>query len=626
MSRALDFFDQRTGLPSAVRDWLRRPVAGGPAWRFVWPSTIVFTFVTQAVTGIALWMYYCPATQAAWESVYYLQRHVQGGWWLRAIHHYSAQMALVLVGIYLVQMIVRGTYRAPREFLFWTVLLMGLVTLGLNLTGDLLPWDQNSYWATHVRTGFLDLLPGIGPALWKLAAGGTEFGQLTLSRFLTLHAGVLSPVLLVLLALHAWVARRHGLEDAAGAGEKGPPGSPKEPPDAVRGLAPQTAQKPPDYVRGSAYWPGQVARDMAACAAVLGVVLILATCGGLDLGAPANTVDDPGTARPEWSFRGLYQLRELFPAKLDIVPIFGISGLVVLVFLLMPLVGKRPAGRWFNMAFTAVVLGGLAVLSWWSYRLDARDEKYQEKLAAGRDLAERVRELAESPQGIPPAGAAALLADDPKTQGPRLFDQYCASCHGSAAASADREGTTAPALSGFASRHWLEGLLDPKQVAGPKYFGNTKFKNGPMVDFVKEDAAEVKKDELEAILLAVSAEAERPTEGEDDRRDAAKIAVGRALLSARKAPCTDCHTFHGKGTHQGPDLTGYGSRAWISGLVGDPAHARFYGKLNDRMPSYAGTHADPGSRILSDREIGLLADWLRGDWYQRPGRPESGND
>jgi hypothetical protein len=34
------------------------------------------------------------------------------------------------------------------------------------------------------------------------------------------------------------------------------------------------------------------------------------------------------------------------------------------------------------------------------------------------------------------------------------------------------------------------------------------------------------------------------------------------------------------------------------------------------MPSYAGTPSDPGSRILSDREIGLMADWLRGEWYE----------
>jgi ubiquinol-cytochrome c reductase cytochrome b subunit len=610
----LDWIDERTGLPSAAGQWLRRPVAGGPAWRLVWPSTLVFTLVTQAVTGIALWMYYTPAPRSAWESVYYLQRHVLGGWWLRAIHYYAAQVALVLVGIYLVQMIVRGTYRAPREFLFWTVLLMGLVTLGLNLTGDLLPWDQNGYWATHVRVGFLDLLPGIGSWLWKLAVGGPEFGQLTLTRFFALHVGVFVPVLVILVVVHAWVARRYGLED--------------DPPQAAETSAAGGKPPKPDYGKivrlfVCDYWPEQALRDMVACAVVLGIVLILASGCGLELGVPANPAEDPGTARPEWSFRGLYQFRELFPASVEILPIFVFSGLTVLVFFLMPFLGTRPAGRRFNVAFTVVVLGGLGLLSWQSYHRDAGDEKFQRQRAAGQGLAERVEELALAGGGIPPAGAPALLADDPKTQGPRLYEQFCAGCHGAAgseiaAAEESPRDTTAPTLVGFATREWLGGMLDPKQVGGPRYFGSTKFKKGPMVQFVKEDAPSMEEAELRSVQYAISAEADLPGQRAADKApaDAAKIAAGRALLNARRAPCTDCHTFHGKGTAQGPDLTGYGSRQWLVEFIGNPAHKRFYGKLNDRMAAYAGTPSDPASRILSDREIALLADWLRGEWYE----------
>ena len=70
----------------------RPPLVGGPAWRFVWPSTIVFLFFTQVVTGLVLWMFYSAGLQGAWESVYYLQYQVQGGWLLRAVHHNAAQV------------------------------------------------------------------------------------------------------------------------------------------------------------------------------------------------------------------------------------------------------------------------------------------------------------------------------------------------------------------------------------------------------------------------------------------------------------------------------------------------------------------------------------------------------
>ncbi len=169
MKSLLHWLDQRTGLLTSLGNWFQRPIAGGPAWRFVWPTTIAFALVVQAITGLVLWMYYSAGAQSSWESVYYLQYQVIGGWLLRAIHFYMGQATLVLVGIYLVQMILRGAYRAPREFLFWTVLLMGLATLGLNLTGDLLAWDQNSFWATSIRVAYLSHLPGIGP--WLMQAG-----------------------------------------------------------------------------------------------------------------------------------------------------------------------------------------------------------------------------------------------------------------------------------------------------------------------------------------------------------------------------------------------------------------------------------------------------------------------
>jgi hypothetical protein len=42
-------------------------------------------------------------------------------------------------------------------------------------------------------------------------------------------------------------------------------------------------------------------------------------------------------------------------------------------------------------------------------------------------------------------------------------------------------------------------------------------------------------------------------------------------------------------------------------FIRNPAHPRFYGDRNDRMPLYGERH------ILDDRQIGMIVDWLRGD-------------
>jgi len=606
MQSALHWFDQRTGLLAFLGHWFQRPIAGGPAWRYVWPTTIAFALVVQAITGLVLWMYYSAGAQSSWESVYYLQYDVMGGWLLRAMHFYMGQATLVLVGIYLVQMILRGAYRAPREFLYWTVLLMGLATLGLNLTGDLLAWDQNSFWATSIRTAYLSHMPVVGPWLCKLAIGGPQFGTFALTRFLALHVGACTALLLVLILFHAHLAWRHGLESAAGG-------------------------------KAAPYWPQQAWRDMAACCVVLAVVVGLSARhgvagpqAGIELGAPADPVNDPGTARPEWSFRGLYQLHDSLSGWPEIVSIFAIPGVTVLLFFAMPWIGGTLAGRALNIVLTLVVLGGLAALSWQSYASDAKNEKYQEALEAGRQQAERVKELAyspaDSPQKIPVSGALTLLHTDAKTQGPRLFNQHCASCHDysdPASGIGRPEKPTAADLRGFASREWLTEFLTVKGFTSPKFFGNTKFKQKEMYRFLKETfhGEDMKPEERQLIIRALSAEAQLKSQFDADKTDAVDVNKGKKLMEANpnRESCADCHAFHNKGSGtgaQGPDLTGYGSRDWLIGIIANPAHKRFYGKENDKMPAFAESTSDPQKNVLRQQELEMLVDWLRGEWYE----------
>jgi ubiquinol-cytochrome c reductase cytochrome b subunit len=598
MKPLLDWFDRRTGLLGRLGGWFQRPIAGGPAWRFVWPTTIAFTFVVQAITGLVLWMYYSAGAQSSWESVYYLQYQVLGGWLLRAIHYYTGQATLVLVGIYLLQMIFRAAYRPPREFLFWTVLLMGLATLGLNLTGDLLSWDQNSFWATSIRAAYLSHTPLIGPWLCKLAIGGAQFGTFTITRFLALHAGACTAALLVLILFHAHLSARHGLEEGD---------------DAVP------------------YWPQQAWRDAAACFIVLAAVVALSARhgislpqAGIELGAPADPVEDPGTARPEWSFRGLYELHELLGGLPEKISIFVIPGLTVLLMFAMPWIGRNLPGRALNIILALLVFGGMGWLAWLSYTADARNVKYQAASEECRRLAERVKELAQSPQKIPVGGALTLLRADPKIQGPRLFNQHCASCHDysgqSLVAITRPEKQTATDLHGYASREWLTEFfkVDDKSapkfyaISSPKFFGNTKFKQAKMYGFIKEHFADFEPEEKQQVILALSHEAALPSQADADVRDKTIIEAGRAFITDN---CTECHTFHDHGTASGPDLTGYGSPEWLTGIISNPAHKRFYGKQNDRMPAFAES-ADAKKNVLSEQELKLLVAWLRGEWYE----------
>jgi len=593
------WLDDRTGLFRALAALGRASVPGRATPLRSLPLLLVFAFLVQAATGVVLLMYYSPGAQSAWESVYHLQHHVQGGWILRGVHHYAGQAVLVLAGLQLIGMILRGSYRSPREFVFWTVLLMVLVSLGSLLTGDLLAWDQNSQSSTLVRTQFLSLLPGIGDDLFKLAVGGPEFGHLTLTRFLTLHVIVMAGGLAVLLALFVWFAHRAA---ALAASE-------------VRFRTP--------------YWPRQFSIDAALCLGFLVVIGVLVgghgASGpetGVELGAPADPTDFYAAARPEWAFMGLYGFSNLFPGELKLLPIFIIPGLVVLLFFLMPFVARLGrAGYALNLLVLLVLLAGDAALSWSVVREDRNNAEHQIALADGRRDAQRVRELIQIEGGVPVEGALALLKNDPKTQGYKLFRQHCATCHDFAGGTnADIKATevSAPNLFGYGTRAWVSGWLDPERITSDDHFGKTQFRGGDMVQFVKEtfsDLEEEDRQERDAIIAALSAEAGLRSQAAVDKSDAERIAEGRDLIADY---CTDCHKFHDKGSlGTAPELTGYGSRAWTIGIVADPAQKRFYGERNDRMPSYAPSENEKDN-LLTRRQIEFLADWLRADWAEPP--------
>ena len=88
MKAAFDWLDQRTGYRKLVHETLFENVPGGARWRYVWGSTLVFCFAIQVVTGLFLWLAYSPSSQTAWESVYFIQHEMWGGWFLRGLHHY----------------------------------------------------------------------------------------------------------------------------------------------------------------------------------------------------------------------------------------------------------------------------------------------------------------------------------------------------------------------------------------------------------------------------------------------------------------------------------------------------------------------------------------------------------
>ena len=630
MNALINWLDDRTGFKNLMHEALYERVPGGARWRYVWGSTLVFVFVLQMITGFMLWSAYSPSTRTAWESVFYIQNEMYMGNIVRGIHHFAAQAMVVLMAIHLVQVVIDGAYRAPREINFWLGIVLMLIVLGLSLTGYLLPWDQKGYYATQVTTNIMSATPVVGEQVQLLAQGGPEYGHLTLTLFFAMHAGILPALLVGFLALHIYAFRRHGL-----------------------------TVHDPNHAPETTFWPDQVLRDAVACLAVLAVVLLLAIFKGAELSAPADPSVKFDAARPEWYFLFLFRFLR-FHAVESLGLTFGaiiVPGILMGILAMMPLTAKVLGGfgHALNKAFIWAMAIGIAVLTGMAFYEDANDQDHQAALAEAHREAGRTLELASGPTKIPVEGAVSLLRNDPYAQGPRLFAQHCASCHrynghdgrGMLVTETQGEGDarqtvvaapTAADLGNFASREWMTSLL----VDYPGHFAWLKnagwYQDAKAKEAAGEDVTYIDPDNSEMSDWSGDAAALQSPENAENLRalvefltaeaghaqveiDASLLEQGRSVAvdgtwagSLEGSSCSGCHTTIGEEFAAIPDddadgypsLAKYGSQAWLKDFIRHPDAARHYGEKN-RMPAYS-------SQQLGDVELDLLVRWLTKDY------------
>jgi menaquinol-cytochrome c reductase cytochrome b subunit len=209
-TQVVGWVDERTGASGFLRGFLFRHVPKGTNWYYTLGSATLFAFLSQAVTGVFLAMYYDPSSSRAYDSIQHINNDVWLGSFVRGMHHWGASVMIVLIFLHMGRTFFFGAYKYPRE-LNWVVGVVLLVlTLGMGFTGYLLPFDQRSFWATVVGVNINGTAPFLGPYLSDFLRAGPEFGATTLSRFYAIHM-LLIPVLLAgLIGVHIFLVTKLG--------------------------------------------------------------------------------------------------------------------------------------------------------------------------------------------------------------------------------------------------------------------------------------------------------------------------------------------------------------------------------------------------------------------------------
>jgi quinol-cytochrome oxidoreductase complex cytochrome b subunit len=283
-------------------------------WTYTWGlgglSGLLMTIL--GLTGMVLLNNYTPATPQAYLDILEINSNVWFGELIRNLHHWSANLLIVVAVLHLIRVFVTGSYRPPRELNWLIGVVMLLLVLGANFTGYLLPWDQLAYWAITVGTSIISYVPLIGQWLSQLVLGGPEVGANTLLNFYSMHISFIPLAIFGLMSYHFWRIRKDG-------GLTMPKSSK------------QTEAPKPERVTTI---PHLVNREAIFAIAWIAALLLFSMLVPAPLEGIANPALSPNPAKAPWYFMGLQELLLHFHPLVGaiVLPSLAILGIFLLPF------------------------------------------------------------------------------------------------------------------------------------------------------------------------------------------------------------------------------------------------------------------------------------------------------
>lgn len=312
-------------------------------WSF--GSLAGIALMIQIMTGIVLAMHYTPHVDYAFNSVERIMRDVPYGWLIRYIHAVGASMFFIVTYIHILRGLYYGSYKSPRELLWFFGIFIFLAMMATAFMGYVLPWGQMSFWGATVITNLFSALPVIGQHIVTWLWGGFSVDNPTLNRFFALHY-LLPFVIVGLVILHLVALHTHGSSNPTGVAVK-----------SKKDTIP--------------FHPYYTVKDFVG----FGFFFILFAyfvffepnmLGHADNYIPANPMVTPAHIVPEWYFLPFYAILRAIPSKLGgVLMMFG----SILILFALPWLDRckvrsgryRPLFRWFFALFVVngILLGYL---------------------------------------------------------------------------------------------------------------------------------------------------------------------------------------------------------------------------------------------------------------------------
>lgn len=168
---------------------------GAPSWARALARGLAMVALLQLAVGFALNHGYSATLAGAHRSAEAARKAPFLGI-LQGFHYWGSAALIVLGGVLVFGLLLSGQYlRLPRGTWLGTLALVG-ASLGMQITGNLLPMDRHDVQTVVVESGIASRIPLLGPTAAAAMLGGNGFGEQTLERWHTMHIALLLPLLL----------------------------------------------------------------------------------------------------------------------------------------------------------------------------------------------------------------------------------------------------------------------------------------------------------------------------------------------------------------------------------------------------------------------------------------------
>ncbi len=180
-----------------------------PTFRLGYMSALFF--LIEIITGIILMVFYTPSPERAFTNMIDILTNVPFGQFMRDLHRLGAELMVIIVTLHMWRTFVTASYKAPRQFTWFTGAVLLIITMFLSFSGYLLPWDQLAFWAVTIGTSMADAAPLVGREVNLLLRGAPDIGAGGLLRFYLMHVLLFPAIGIVFLFVHYYKVVRYGI-------------------------------------------------------------------------------------------------------------------------------------------------------------------------------------------------------------------------------------------------------------------------------------------------------------------------------------------------------------------------------------------------------------------------------